>query len=135
MSILAIDYGQRKIGLALSDETNLVGSALPMLHVHDEADALVKLGEAVTKFKPERILFGIPSGWQNVDSPQTTSVRSFKTKFAEACPVDIVEWDESYSSKIAAKNITGKQKKNSDSYAAAIILQEYLDYLRYEKHS
>jgi len=75
----------------------------------------------------------MPSGWQSIDSPQTTAVRDFIALLKTKTSLPIHEWDETYSTKIAEKNISGKQKKNSDSYAAQIILQEYLDYIRYEK--
>ena len=133
--ILSIDYGQKKIGLAISDETGLVGSALPLVRVRDNSSAIKKIKEVLDEKKVSEIVIGVPSGWQNIDSPQTKIVRDFITLLKQNINIPVHEWDESYSTKIAEKNISGKQKKNSDSYAAAIILQEYLDYIRYEKNS
>jgi putative Holliday junction resolvase len=134
MKILAIDYGQKKFGIAISDETLLVSSALPTVFCKDENDGLTKIINLIQEKSPDTILLGIPSGWQNIDSPQTKIVRDFKLALEKSSQIPIIEWDESYSSKFSAKNLSGKQKKNSDSYAAALILQEYLDYLRYEKN-
>ena len=132
--ILAVDYGQKKLGLAVSDETHLVASALPTKRARDNISAITKILESITEFSISELVVGVPSGWQNVDSPQTTIVRDFITLLKKSINIPIHEWDETYSTKIAEKNITHKQKKNSDSYAAALILQEYLDYQRYEKN-
>ena len=131
---LSIDYGQKKLGLAISDETNLVASALPLIRVKDETSAIKKIVDVLNSHKVTDILIGMPSGWQNIDSPQTKVVRDFIILLKQNVNLPVHEWDESYSTKIAEKNISGKQKKNSDSYAAALILQEYLDYIRYEKN-
>ena len=132
--LLAVDYGQKKLGLAISDETNLVASALPMVRVKDDNAAIDAIKKTLTQKPITEIIVGVPSGWQNMDSPQTKVVRHFIDLLSKSTGLVIHEWDESYSTKIAEKNISGKQKKNSDSYAAALILQEYLDYIRYEKN-
>lgn len=130
---LSIDYGQKKIGVAISDETNFVASTLPTLRVKSNAEAITAIKKALDAQPITDILVGVPSGWQNIDSPQTKIVKDFIALLKQSTNLPVHEWDESYSTKIAEKNISGKQKKNSDSYAAALILQEYLDYIRYEK--
>jgi len=132
--ILSIDYGEKKVGLALSDETELVGSALPTLKIKTPANAIELIREICGEKHVSKIVVGVPSGWQNIDSPQTKIVREFIAFLKVSIKLPVDEWDESYSTKIAERNISGKQKKNSDSYAAMVILQEYLDYLRNEKN-
>lgn len=132
---LAIDYGQKKLGLAVSDETALLASAIQMARVKDDDEAVNVIKKEIQARKIDEIVIGVPSGWQNIDSPQTIIVRNFIQLLKQNTNLPIHEWDETYSTKIAEKNISGKQKQNSDSYAAAIILQEYLDYIRYEKNN
>ena len=131
---LSIDYGQKKLGLAISDEISLMASIIPTARVKSDDDAIHVIQKEIADRKITELVIGVPSGWQNVDSPQTKIVRNFIKELKQSVKLPIHEWDETYSTKIAEKNISGKQKKNSDSYAAALILQEYLDYIRYEKN-
>jgi putative Holliday junction resolvase len=132
--VLAIDYGTRKIGLAISDETELVSSILPTLFVKNDEETLQGIIKQINIHKINKVVLGMPSSWGNVEGAQTKAVKAFKKTLEEKIDMQVIEWDETYSSKIAEKNIRKKQKMNSDSYAAALILQEYLDYIRYEKN-
>lgn len=131
---LAVDYGQKKLGLAVSDETMVVSSPIDMVRVKSDMEAVNAIKREIEKRNINEIVVGVPSGWQNVDSPQTKTVRDFIELLKSNITLPIHEWDESYSTKIAEKNLHGKQRKNSDSYAAAHILQEYIDYIKYEKN-
>jgi putative Holliday junction resolvase len=132
--VLAIDYGTRKIGLAISDETELVSSILPTLFVKSDEETLQGIIKQINIHKVDKVVLGMPSSWGNIEGTQTKLVKAFKITLEKAINMPVIEWDETYSSKIAEKNIKKKQKLNSDSYAAALILQEYLDYIRYEKN-
>lgn len=132
--ILGIDYGQKKIGLALSDETGLVASPIHMIRIASDEEAISKIFEIVKAKYVTEIVVGIPTGYNNIDSPQTKIVREFIVLLSEIIKIKVNEWDETYSTQIAEKGLSKKQKLNSDSYAAAIILQEFLDYQRYEKN-
>ena len=63
---------------------------------------------------------------EGTDSKQTLIVRDFIEKLSLQIDSPIVEWDETYSSKIASGNIKGRKKTNLDSEAAKLILLEYL---------
>jgi putative Holliday junction resolvase len=128
MIILGIDYGSRKVGLAYSDETELIAAPLSTIFVKNDADLIAQIKTLALKKKFAKIVLGIPSGWQNVDSPQTANVKRFAELLRKEMLMSVEFWDESYSSQRAEAGARGKKRANSDSEAARIILQEYLDY-------
>lgn len=130
MIILGIDYGSKKVGLAYSDETELIAAPLPTLFIKTDADAINGLKSLVLKTKFAKIVLGVPSGWQNVDSPQTEKVKKFAELLRQELLMDVEYWDESYSTQRAEAGARGRKRANSDSEAARIILQEFLDYQR-----
>lgn len=129
MKIMAIDHGSKKIGLAVSDETELVAMPLEIIRFRNQEHAIDLIVRIIEKLKIDQLVLGIPSGW-NGDSPQTKLVRTFQEELVARTGKTIELWDETYSSKIAEKGARGRKRENSDSEAARIILQEYLDHKR-----
>jgi len=129
MKILAIDHGTKKIGLAISDELGITARPLPVVYVKNEKQAIDKVVDTIKVQNCQKVLIGIPSGYENVDSPQTQLVKSFAKTLQTKISAEIVFWDESYSSKEAASNLKGKTDHKLDSEAAKIILLEYLNSL------
>lgn len=131
MIILAIDYGTKNIGLAVSDETGLVAGVLPILHNSGDVKALNDLVDIVKVQKADSILLGVPM--MANESPMARNIRLFGEKLRDLTGLPVKLWDESFSSQSVEKNLRGKAKKRSDSLSAQLILQEYLDYLRETK--
>lgn len=127
MKTLSIDHGTKKIGLAISDELGISAKALPLLKVSNFNQAVNMIKTFVEKEHCDQILLGLPSGYNNVDSPQTIIVRKFASLLSKIIGIPVILWDESYSSKQAEKYIKGKTKKNLDSEAAKLLLEEYLN--------
>lgn len=130
MMILGVDYGKRKIGLAVSDETELVAGPLPIMNVKNMKEAVEGVTQITQNLNIEKVVVGLPTGWEGKDSPQTEFTKMFKGYLADAISIPIDFWDESYSTQKAEKGARGRKRANSDSEAARIILQEYLDYKR-----
>lgn len=126
MKILSIDHGNKRIGIAISDELGISAKALPTIQVNNEDYAIKQIAKTFNNFNCEMILIGIPTGHEGTDSKQTLIVRDFIEKLSLQIDSPIVEWDETYSSKIASGNIKGRKKTNLDSEAAKLILLEYL---------
>lgn len=130
---LAIDYGTRRIGLARSDPTGTIASALTTLEVKSLADAVLKLGEIIEKEPPDRIIVGYPLLPSGDKSEKCREIDRFVEKLGQTYhgPIELV--NEEYSSQQAAQVIhahgqkVGKDKKRLDRIAAVIILQRYLD--------
>lgn len=134
MKVLSVDYGKKKVGLAISDETGMVSAKLPVLRVNKERDKIDGLIFVINEMSPEMVLFGIPSDRNGEDTDQTIEIREFISNFQDELnkkikgnKIIIKTWDESYSSKNAEKGKKKKYKReNSDSEAARLFLQEYL---------
>jgi putative holliday junction resolvase len=135
MKILAIDHGTKKIGLAVSDETLLIAAPLDTIRPKSIDEALQTLAKIVEFHQISEIIIGIPYLSDQSDNPQSLIIKNFANKLQEYVGLNISFWDESFSSQIAEKGARKRKRKNSDSEAARIILQEYLDYIRNEKNS
>lgn len=132
-TILAIDYGSRRIGVAKSDSTALIASALMTIEVRSVREALAKIGDVITEYHPAEIVIGYPELASGKKSLKCLEIDRFIDKLAVIFPGTIHRIDEAFSSVEAASVIhahgkrVGKDKKRIDRLAAVIILQRYLD--------
>jgi putative Holliday junction resolvase len=126
MKILSIDHGNKRIGVAISDELGISAKALPTIQVNNEGFAIKQIVKLLGDHKCDAVLIGVPIGFEGRDSSQTKIVREFINKLKSQIQSPIIEWDETYSSKTASRNIKGKRKQNLDSESAKVILLEYL---------
>ena len=131
--ILAIDYGDVRVGLALSDLTCTIARPFKTLNYNDMDDLLNQLFEIFEENQVNKIVVGIPYNMKGDDTKQTTKVRDFISILEEKVGYKIALIDERLTSSEAEKfmhqmNIkTGFNKDRIDKIAASIILQEYLD--------
>jgi len=125
MRILGIDYGKRKIGIALGDERLVEG--LTVVRYEDEKKALEKIIKIIKKEKINEIVVGISEGQIGEES------RKFGEKLGKKVNLPVHFQDETLTTRDAqALAITAgiKRKKRralEDAYSAALILQNYLD--------
>ena len=129
---IGIDLGSKKVGLALSDKTNMIASPYRTLIVNSEQDLLDQLRLIILDFKVKTIVLGLPLNMNGEDSAQTKKVREFKSALSIFnLPVELE--DERLSSVSAKRSLvmqnikTGHNKSAIDKRAAAIILQQFLD--------
>ena len=129
---LGIDFGEKRVGLALSDRSNLIASPYKTLIYSSEDDLISKIKKIVTDKEIKVFVIGLPLNMKGKDSDQTKKVRKFK-KLLSILELPIVLEDERFSSIIAKNSLvlqnvkTGHNKSEIDKTAAAIILQQYLD--------
>jgi len=131
--ILGIDYGIKRIGLALSDP--LETFAYPLKTIPNDRNLFNELAILLKEKNVKKIILGIPSEDSNKKSDIINKVQSFKEQLNKKFSIDIILWDEGYTSVIAKErvieSVTKKSKRRDkgllDSNSAAIILQEYLD--------
>lgn len=130
---LAIDYGSRRIGLAKSDPTGTIASALKTIEVKSMADAVKKVLEIVKEYEPNGIVIGYPLLASGEKSRKCFEVDEFGDRIADLYKGEIHKVDESWSSQEAAGIVhahgkkAGKDKKRLDRLAAVIILQRFLN--------
>ena len=130
--ILGIDLGSKRVGIALSDSSNIIASPFKTLIFNNHKDLLIKLGELINEFDIKTIVLGLPLSMNGIDSPQTKKIRDFKSSLL-IFNIPIIYEDERLSSVSAKKSMvaqnikTGHNKSKIDMRAAAIILQQHLD--------
>jgi len=129
---LGIDFGSKRVGLALSDRLNLIASPYKTLNYISEKELIAQLKSIVYENNIEIFVLGLPINMKGEDTIQTKKVRNFK-KLLSGLGLPVIYEDERLSS-ISAKNSlvlqnikTGHHKGAIDRTAAAIILQQYLD--------
>jgi putative Holliday junction resolvase len=132
MRALGIDYGTVKVGLALSDELKML--ATPYKVVPSNADLADVIARVVQENNVDTIVMGMPY-YDGAETQTTAKVRAFTERLRTMVSVPIFFWDESFSTRFARSRMVdaGVRKKRrtargtTDTWAAAIILQEFLD--------
>ncbi len=133
--ILAIDYGLKRIGLALGDPLNIF--AYPFKTLTNDKNFWEKLGKIIVEKKVVKILLGYPYNENGRKSDLTGTIEKFAEELKKKFNKEIILWDERYTSAIAQEKILESVPKKSkrrdkgllDQNSAAIILQEYLNAL------
>ena len=129
---LGIDFGTKRVGLALSDRSNIIASPYRTLNYVSEKDLITQLETVVSENDIEILVLGLPINMKGEDTVQTKKVRNFK-EILSTLQITIVFEDERLSSVSAINSLilqnikTGHNKPEIDKTAAAIILQQYLD--------
>jgi putative Holliday junction resolvase len=132
-TILAIDYGTRRIGLAKSDPTGLIASALATLEVKSKREALARIERVIADTAPSAIVIGYPLHESGEVSETCRKVDAFIEALGRVYAGPIFRVDEGDSSIEASRIIhahgkqSGRKKGRIDRLAAVIILQRYLD--------
>ena len=130
MKILAIDFGAKRVGIALGDSEIGVAAARPFLL--NDIDLLDNLIELIEREGIEKILFGLPLGLRG-ETEQTAVAREFAQGLDSKIEIPLEFVDERFTSKIASQNLhsaeldSREQKNLLDSESARIILQEFFD--------
>ena len=134
--ILAIDYGEKRIGLAVTDPLNMF--AYPLTTLNNDSKFWSNFLKIVSEYNVSQLVLGFPLKESGQISSSTIAVNKFleELKKRVAIPVELV--DERYSSDIAKQRIiasvSSKQKRRDkslvDKNAAAVILEDYMNSLK-----
>ena len=129
--VLGIDYGDRRIGIALSDPLKIISK--PLLTLKNNSNFLVELKNIIEEKNVDTIVVGYPIGMKGQITKQTEKVESFIQLLRGNIKIKISKVDERLSSVSASNSLieqgikTGHNKELIDDTSAAIILQEFLD--------
>ena len=135
MRILALDYGTRRIGIAVSDELKIIAQPLEFVPAQPFADVVARLKQLIQEKEVELILVGMPRNMDGSYGPAAERVQEFVTELKKVLPLRIKKWDErlttSQANRVLLQGDVGRQKRKQviDKMAAAILLQGYLDAL------
>jgi putative Holliday junction resolvase len=130
---MGIDYGEVRIGIALSDP--MFTFAYPFITLKNDFSFLNNLSKIISEKKVIKIILGLPSSRFKSSKELAQKVLKLKTDIEIKSKIEVVLWDEEYSSAIAKEKIVESVTKKSvrrmkgllDRHSAAVILQEFLD--------
>lgn len=133
MKVLALDIGDRRIGLAVSDPTGTIARPLDTIDNIDN-QAVTRIAGVVDEQNIKIIVFGLPITKSGQESEQTRATYDFIDRLREAVSIDCLPIDERFTTRIAKDALKEVRFKNNeakkryiDQIAAVIILQTYLD--------
>lgn len=136
MRIMAIDYGDARTGVAISDPTGLLAGFTTVIQGHRPERVAEELAQLVRAHGVEQLVLGFPRNMDGTEGPRAERCRAFAEQVEAAAGLRPVLWDERRTT-IEAHGIlhaTGKRmkqhKKTVDAVAASLILEGYLSFLR-----
>jgi len=134
--ILALDVGERRIGVAVSDPTGTIARPVCTLLRASRAEDFAAIGALVAEHDVRLVIVGRPLTLRGEVGPQARQVERYAQALAEALPVPVQMWDERYSTASAEEILQqvrrkgkrrGRDQAGVDAVAAAVILQAFLD--------
>ena len=137
MRALALDIGDKTIGVAASDLLGITAQGVETIKRTSDKNDLKRLGELLTQYEATTFIIGLPKNMDGTEGVRCELVKKFAEKICAAFPeVKQIFWDERLSTVAATKNLIAadvsrkKRKKVIDKMAAVYILQGWLDSIR-----
>jgi putative holliday junction resolvase len=133
MKILGIDYGHKRIGLAMSDDLGSMAHEFEVVAGGDDAELLEYFRELIEREQIEKIVIGLPLNMSGEETDKAQDVREFAATLENYLDREVIFEDERWTTKIVDKtlremNISQKEARvKKDMLAAKYILQSYLD--------
>lgn len=132
MRVMAVDYGDARTGVAISDPTGLLAGFTTVIQSHKSDFVAREIAKLVQTHGVEELIMGFPRNMDGTEGPRATIYRAFAAQLEEITGLPVTLWDERRTT-IEAHAIlhdSGKKmkqhKKNVDAVAAALILEGYL---------
>lgn len=132
MRVMAVDYGDARTGVAISDPTGLLAGFTTVIQSHKSDFVAQEIAKLVQTHQVEELIVGFPRNMDGTEGPRAALYREFAAQLEAVTGLPVTLWDERRTT-IEAHAIlhdTGKKmkqhKKNVDAVAAALILEGYL---------
>ena len=135
MRILAIDYGDARTGIAVSDAMGMIVGQTTVIHSWDPQKTAEEIARLVKETGAERLVMGFPKNMDGTEGPRADLYRQFAKLLEEVVKMPVVLWDERRTTVeahniLSANNYHGQKRKNTvDAVAASRILEGYLGFL------
>ena len=136
MRVLALDIGDKRIGVAVSDPVGLIATPLTTITRRGDLDGIEQVLRLADEQEAGQIIAGIPLSLSGKSGPQADRVAAFVQKLTDATTLPIKTVDERYSTVEAERLLReigvkpSRDRARVDAAAAAVILQSYLDSVR-----
>jgi len=131
--VLAVDYGEKRIGLAVSDELGITASPLMTLVRQSDEETVRQIAQLASKLQVAQIVVGLPRRTDAQEGEMERKVKAFAEKLRQAVSVPVVLFDERFTTRIAEQVLLEadlsrrKRKQVRDRLAAVILLQSFLE--------
>lgn len=136
MRVLAIDYGDARTGIAVSDALGTIVGQTTVIHSRNPQKTAAEIADLMRQSGAERLVMGFPRNMDGSEGPRAELYREFAALVGSVCGTEVVLWDERRTTVEAHRilsdcNYHGKKRKNTvDAVAASLILEGYLAYLK-----
>lgn len=136
MKIMAIDYGDARTGIAISDATCTIVGTTTVIHSRNREKTAQSIRELIAHHDVSTLVMGFPRNMDGSEGPRAELYRAFAAYLEEVTAMPVRLWDERRTTVEAHQilsdhNYHGKKRKNTvDAVAASLILEGYLDYAR-----
>lgn len=136
MKVMAIDYGDARTGVAISDATGLLAGFTTVIHGYRQEVVAQEIARLAKAHGAERIVLGLPRNMDGTEGPRAELCREFGALLKEETGLEVAMWDERRTTVDAHRILTetgnrGKKRKEKvDAVAATLILEGYLGFLR-----
>ncbi len=133
MRILGLDFGLRRIGVAISDPTGSMAQPLTVIEKQNEDIEIEKISHLIGEYGVGEVVVGLPISLTGQIGPQAQVVLEYVEKLKAELGVPVKTWDERLTTAVAERALAesevkrGRKKEIVDKVAAAIILQSYID--------
>jgi len=133
MRILGLDYGSKRIGVAVCDELGMTAQGLATIARKNRQQDLEEIARFIRTYNVEKIVIGYPIRLDGTEGIQCEKITKFASLLESAFSLPVIKWDETLSTKeaeeilIRANMRRDKRKNIVDRVAASLILQGYLD--------
>lgn len=139
MRVLGLDFGERTIGVAVSDPLGITAQGVEVIRRRGLERDLARLGEIAGEFGAGRVVVGLPRNMDGTLGPRARKSLEFAAAIREVLRLDVDTWDERLSTVAAERALLeadlsrGKRRRVIDLTAAVLILQSYLDSGRWRR--
>jgi putative Holliday junction resolvase len=137
--VLALDIGEKRTGVALSDESLTIASPLTVLPVDKKKAWMKEVAKLCEKHFVAQILVGLPLNHHGEEGSDAEKMRSIVAMLRKVVSVPVIEWDERFTTVQAERSLIEAdvsrrdRKQIIDKVAASIMLQSYLDSLTFQQ--
>ena len=133
MRILGLDYGSKRIGVALCDEMGIIAQGLATIANKNQKHVIEEIARLIKTYSVEKIVIGYPIRLDGSEGIQCEKISKFAQLLENTFSFPVIKWDETLTTKeaeeilIRANMRRQKRKTVVDKLAASLILQNYLD--------
>lgn len=131
--IMAVDFGEKRVGFALSDPSGFLASSLETAHVSNPGEALAAVRRLCAAHAPERIVVGLPLNMDGTTGIAAQKAIAFASRLREKLGLPVDTWDERLTTRLVNRMLIeadvsrSRRREVVDQLAAQVILQGYLD--------